>query len=111
LPPAKEKRNRKKEKRKRQKTTPSVVRDDGRRFCMRRRSLYLDIIHPMGQNKVDELVAGMVGLGGQFVQLGQNLLSNTDRDDAIPVLATPFNDKRFIVHMSYLAISLYIIIC
>lgn len=58
----------------------------------------------MGQNEVDEFVAGMVGFGGQLVQLGQNVLSYADGDDAISIFTALFDDKGFSVHVLHLAI-------
>ena len=55
----------------------------------------------MGQNEVDEFVAGMVGFGGQLVQLGENVLPNADGDDPIAVLALPLDDQRILLHVCH----------
>ena len=70
-------------------------------------SLYLYVVHPVGQDQVDQLVAGVVGLGGQLVQLSQNVLPNADGYNSISVFASLFDNKGLIFHVFYLAIHLY----
>ena len=59
--------------------------------------LYFDVVHTVGQDQIDQLVAGVVGFGGQLVQLGQNLLPNADGDHPIAVLTLPLDDQRILL--------------
>ena len=65
-------------------------------------SLYLYVIHPMGQDQIDQLIAGMVGLGGQPVQLGQDLLPDADGDHSVAVLAPSFDYQGVVFHLDHL---------
>ena len=65
-------------------------------------SLDLYVVHPMGQDQIDQFVAGMVGLGGQLVQLGEGLLSNADGDHSVAVLAPSFDYQGVVFHLDHL---------
>ena len=78
--------------------------DEGRRFRIQKSLLYLNIVYAVSQNEVDQLVAGVIGFRRQIVQLGQNVLSYADGNDAISIFASLFDDKGFSVHVLHLAI-------
>ncbi len=60
------------------------------------RSFDLDRFDAVRQNAVDELVSGIVALGGDTVQLREGILLDADGDDPAPVLPATLYDQRFV---------------
>ena len=48
---------------------------------------YLDGLHTMGEDEVNQFVAGIVGLGGDAVQFCESFFLNSDCDFAVSILA------------------------
>lgn len=67
-------------------------------------SLDFDILYPIGQDQIDELVPGIVAFAGDAVEFTQDLFPDTHGDDAVAVLAFSFDFQWFILHFLHLAI-------
>jgi len=61
-------------------------------------SLNFYVLYAVAQNDVYKLIAGIVGFRCQPIKLCQGVLFDTDGDDLIAILASPFDLQGFICH-------------
>lgn len=52
----------------------------------------------MGEDEVNQFVAGIVGFGGDTVQFSEGFFLDADCDDAVAVLAPLAYFQRLIIH-------------
>ena len=62
---------------------------------------YLDGLHAVGEDEVNQFVAGIVGLGGDAVQFREGFFPDADSDDAVAIFAPLLYLQRLIVHIKH----------
>ena len=63
-----------------------------------------DVFDTVSENQIDQFVAGMVALAGDFIQIGKNFFPDADGDDSGAVVTAFFDFQRFVIHRRHLTI-------
>ena len=60
----------------------------------------------MREDKVYQLVSGIVGFGGELIQRVQGVLLDTHGNDTVAIFAPLLDNQWFIIHLLHLAICI-----